>query len=293
MTEERAHEVAHTYRVTHALNNNAVAAVADGSDIPTILVGKGIGFGRKAGDRITPDLVQEQYVAVGPDHMQYVNLLSSISPDLLAAISGGLELAEEQLGNLHPSVYLMLTDHLAFAVARLREGETIENPLLAEISARFPREFVAAEVLLRHVNSRLGLDLPIDEAAFVTLHLRAASTGAPVKQPLSQANALADLAETVRRRLVGPSSPIDETSRRELTAHLARLADRAGKAELRANAAFMSIRRDLHDEYEQAEAILELLVGDQNTPVALKNGEAAHTAVFLHGWRQDLARRNP
>lgn len=280
------------YRVTHALNNNAVAAVADDSDVPTILIGKGIGFGRRPGDAIAPPSdVQEHYVALGSDRMQYLDLLNRIGPEVLSAIASGLELAQEQLGDLHPSVYVMLTDHLAFAVERLNEGQRIANPLLAEIRARFPREFVAAEILLRHVNARLGIALPTDEAAFITLHLRAASTGETVKRPLSQANALAGLADTVIARLLRGAA-VHEDARAELTAHLVALARRLKDGELRRNAALLSIRRDAPDEYALAEEIVQILSEAPRTPAAQVAGEAAFTALFLHGWRQD-ARRHP
>lgn len=279
------------YRVTHALNNNAVAAVADDSDVPTILIGKGIGFGRRPGDAIAPSDVQEHYVALGSDRMQYLDLLNRIGPEVLSAIASGLELAQEQLGDLHPSVYVMLTDHLAFAVERLNEGQRIANPLLAEIRARFPREFVAAEILLRHVNARLGIALPTDEAAFITLHLRAASTGETVKRPLSQANALAGLADTVIARLLRGAA-VHEDARAELTAHLVALARRLKDGELRRNAALLSIRRDAPDEYALAEEIVQILSEAPRTPAAQVAGEAAFTALFLHGWRQD-ARRHP
>lgn len=281
------------YRVTHVLNNNAVAAVPVEAETPTILVGKGIGFGCKPGNFIEAEAVEQQYVALESHRMQYLNLLGTISPELLGAISSGVALAEEQLGSLHPSVYLMLTDHLAFAVQRLDEGEAIANPLLPEIRARFPEEFIAAEVLLRHVNAQLDLALPIDEAAFITLHLRAASTGASVKQPLSQANALAGLAETVIRQLGGSFLTVDESARHELTSYLARLADRVGRGELRTNAAHLSIRRDLPAEYAQAEAIIDDFCADRTLPVSARRGEAAYTAVFLHGWLQDAARQHP
>lgn len=294
MTEESLSQPTCPYRVTHALNNNAVAAVDIDSDTPVILVGKGLGFGRRPGDEIRDEHIQERYIALGEDRFHYFDLLRSIPPATLEAISGGLELAEEQLGTLHPSVYVVLTDHLAFALQRLADGQMIANPLLPEIQARFPREFIAAEILLRHVNARLGLDLPDDEAAFITLHLRAACTGATVKQPLSQANALAALTEEVVRCLlrVEPSA-IDTASRQSLVSYLARLADRIVRGAARTNAAKTTIRRDLPFEFEMAESVVDAIASTNGKKTAECCDEAVYTAVFFHGWLQDAASRHP
>ena len=276
------------YTVTRALNSNAVSALAHGSNVPAILMGRGIGFGRKSGDQIYSDQVQEHYVALGADRIQYLNLLSAIHTDVLTAIGEALELAEGHLGNLHPSVYLMLTDHLAFAVERLRSGAVIENPLVNEINAHFPQEFVAAEMVLRYVNAQLRLELPIDEAAYIALHLRAARTGATVKHPLSQANALAGLTETVLGRLVTRNdATISLAARKELTDHLARLVTRVEQGQLRSNTAAQSIRRDLPAEYEIAEWIITHIAPSTDIPKEGRAGETANLAVFLHGWLQD------
>ncbi|MDD7554348.1 PRD domain-containing protein [Schaalia hyovaginalis] len=291
MTEESLSQPRCPYRVTHALNNNAVAAVDVDSDTPVILVGKGLGFGRRPGDEIPEEDVRERYIAVGEDRSHYLNLLKNIPAVTLEAVSGGVELAEEQLGALHPSVYVILTDHLAFAVQRLAEGQMIENPLLPEIRARFPREFVAAEILLRYVNARLDIMLPIDEAAFITLHLRAAATGETVKRPLSQANALAGLTDTVIARLVRGTT-VREDARAELVSHIVALSRRLKGGELRANAALLSIQRDAPDDYALAEEIVQILSEGFQTPAAQVAGEVAFTALFLHGWRQDARRHS-
>lgn len=182
-----------SYKVARVFSNNAVLARRGEDEL--VLVGRGIGFGRRAGDQIAADNVQRQYVEISPDKAQYLDLVNSIDSQVFETISAAIDLATDLLGELHPSVYLVLTDHLAFAVQRLREGEAITNPLLSEIRVVFPAEFGAAELMLSYINSHLDAELPVDEAAFITLHLSAARAGSTVKQPLQQANALAGIVE--------------------------------------------------------------------------------------------------
>lgn len=290
MSEHRPHAAAQ-YSVAHVLNNNAVSVYALGSKTPVVLVGRGIGFGRRAGDIIDPAHAHEHYVAVGAKRARYLELLSSVSPDVLEAIGSALELAEGHLGDLHPSVYLLLTDHLAFAVERQKSGMAIENELLAEISSFFPEEFVAASIILRHLNSRLSLSLPLDEAAYITLHLRAARTGDSVKNPLREANKLAHITEAIISELTPNQTPSD-AARMELTDYLVRLAERLVNGKKRTNRAAFSIERDLPIESSCAAHALRRLA--QSVDISPKDlaGEQAFFAIFLHGWTHDLTASN-
>lgn len=291
---EPAQAESHPYVVTHVLNNNAVVVSSDAG--VCVLVGKGLGFSRKAGDTVPQAEVQEHYVSVEPDRLHYMSALNSIEPDLLKVIAQGVEKAESVLGALHPSIYVLLTDHLAFAIERFRQGAAIVNDLVPEIRAVFPAEFMAAQRVLSHVNERLGVELPLDEAAFIALHLNAALSGGSVKAPLSRANALAELAEATIRRL-GVEECLRSTREllsTELVALVARL--QAGRG--RPCAAYRSIARDLSTEWGHAQWIIESLLSfesDQDVALGIeeRNGETAYLAVFLHGWSHDAAHRNP
>lgn len=290
---EPARTESQTYLVTHVLNNNAVVVRSDAGI--SVLVGKGIGFGRKADDVVSADDVQEHYVSVEPDRLHYVSMLNAMDPQVLAVIAQGVEKAEDLLGPLHPSIYPLLTDHLAFAVERFREGATIYNNLLSEIRAVFPAEFLAAQRVLEFINEALSIDLPLDEAAFITLHLNAALSGDSVKAPLSRANALAELTEAIIRRLeVGECS---RSVREALSTEVVSLSARLNAGRARACSAYRSIARELPKEWQHAEWILETLLGSVASNVVAgfeeRSGETAYLAVFLHGWSHDAAHHNP
>lgn len=261
-------------RVRRVFNNNALL-VASG-DVERVVVGRGIGFGRRAGDIIKSDPSSRQYVEVSPDRIDFFEHLDQLGPSASEAISKAVDLAADVLGELHPSVYLLLADHLVFAVRRLSEGEIITNPLLSEIRGAFPEEFNAATLAVQYLNTHLEVEVPLDEAAFIALHLNAARRGVTVKQPLQQANELAAIVAEAQR-LIGQPQKVDG----ELIGHLARLAGRLHRGEFRDNAAQRSIIRDLPREAALAERILTRILGPLS-PKAF--GEVAYLAVFLHGW---------
>ncbi|MDO5723639.1 MAG: PRD domain-containing protein [Flaviflexus sp.] len=261
-------------RVRRVFNNNALLVVS--GDAERVVVGRGIGFGRRAGDLIQSDPSSRQYVEVSPDRIDFFEHLDQLGPRASEAISHAVDLAADVLGELHPSVYLLLADHLVFAVRRLSEGEIITNPLLSEIRGAFPEEFNAAILAVQYLNTHLEVEVPLDEAAFIALHLNAARRGVTVKQPLQQANELAAIVAEAQR-LIGQPQKVDG----ELIGHLARLAGRLHRGEFRANAAQRSIIRDLPKEAALAERILTRILGSLD-PKA--QGEVAYLAVFLHGW---------
>ncbi|GAB2510097.1 Cryptic beta-glucoside bgl operon antiterminator [Corynebacterium atrinae] len=271
-------------RVVRVLSNNAVLARVgddDSDDGGLVLVGRGIGFGRQVGDPVSATVDQRQYIELSPDKVQLLTSLNALDPYVIETISTAVDLAADLLGELHPSVYLVLAEHLSYAVDRVGKGEVIRNSLLEEIKAVFGAEFGAAELIVQYLNSHLTVDLPIDEAAFIALHLNAARSGVTVKQPLAKANELAGLATFIRHRLPRAASTSDDGLITTLTYVLRRA--RAGQ--WRDNHAQRSIVRDLPREYDLAEQVLCRIL-DTSTLPRDAAGEAAYLAVFLHGWVQ-------
>lgn len=274
-------------RVVRVLSNNAVLArvgEGDSDDGGLVLVGRGIGFGRHVGDPVSATADQRQYIELSPDKVQLLTSLNALDPYVIETISTAVDLAADLLGELHPSVYLVLAEHLSYAVDRVGKGEVIRNSLLEEIKAVFSAEFGAAELIVQYLNSHLTVDLPIDEAAFIALHLNAARSGVTVKQPLAKANELAGLATFVRHRLpreVGAASTSDDG----LITTLTYVQRRARAGQWRDNRAQRSIARDLPREYDLAEQVLCRILDTAMLPREAA-GEAAYLAVFLHGWEQ-------
>jgi transcriptional antiterminator len=275
------------YSVTRVFGNNAVLGHC--GDDTRVLVGRGIGFGRRIGQEIPLDEVQHQYFEIKPTNVRYLDLLNSNDQHTLDVCNEAIDRAADVLGELHPSVYLLLVEHLAFTVQRLREGSLIRNPLIDEIRAAFPDEFMAAEVVVRHIDSHLDVELPPDETAFITLHLNAARTDASVKLPLRQANDLAELVKFAAEKLGHPNT--SPTVHGELIWTLARLTKRIQAGAYRGNAAVRLIERDLALETEVASQIIEKILGSTPLPPEVV-GEVAHLALFLHGWKQDASYEN-
>lgn len=160
------------YRICRVIGNNYVLAHDDGGR-EVILRGLGIGFKKHPGDLVPARNVERIYAMRSPEHSSRLSkLLSDVPPEFLDVSTEIIETAEKQLGRrLSENVYITLTDHICFAVERMRNGITYPNQLLWEITNFYPTEYALGDQALDIIERRLGFRLARDEAGFIALHL--------------------------------------------------------------------------------------------------------------------------
>jgi len=163
-----------SYIVIKPLNNNVVfAKTSDEREV--VLVGKGIGFNRKAGTVLdASDSVAKVFV-LDQGTEQYKQLLLETDEQIMGVCEEFIYYVSQQLkDHLNEHIHIALTDHLAFAIKRLKQGMIIENPFAHEIQALYPEEYALAEKGAVFVEEELGIVLPVGELCFIALHLHSA-----------------------------------------------------------------------------------------------------------------------
>lgn len=80
-----------------------------------ILLGKGMGFGRKARDVLSNPKYEKIYVVPeGVAEQKALALMEQVDPGVINVTEEIIELAKNQLGEgLHPRVHVALADHIA------------------------------------------------------------------------------------------------------------------------------------------------------------------------------------
>ncbi|QGF22635.1 PRD domain-containing protein [Raineyella fluvialis] len=214
-------------RITKVLNSSVVL-VSDDAGRESILLGRGIGYGRKTGEMIDKEVVDRVFLPVDdPDSRALVDLLGSISAayvllarDIIAAAQAALQV------ELHPHLLLALTDHLHFAAERHKQGMRVVNRLTWEMRTYYPDEYRVGTEVLRTVNERLGLDLPEDEATNIAFHLvNARNDPHSAFDALRAATLISELVAIVSYRSGRSLAPTDLDQRR-FVVHLQFFADR-------------------------------------------------------------------
>lgn len=174
--------------VIKALNNSA-ALVRNAEDKEEIVLGKGIGFGLKMGDKIDESRIKRRFV-LASDKVDF-NQLKSIRADTFDLTNQVVQLVESLLDIKFSSMqYLALADHIDFAITRAKDNiDVSDNNTRWEVRNLFPKEFKVAEEVVALINKEMNIQLPASETVLMTYHLvNAESDDAQVQETVQITN---------------------------------------------------------------------------------------------------------
>ncbi len=154
------------------INNNIVKSV-DSANNEVLVMGKGVGFQKKAGDPIDPDAIEKIYTSnKDMNTNKLTQLLANVKLEHLQVANEIISFAKVSLGKkLSENIYLTLTDHIDYAIERHTKALPIKNALLWEIKRFYNHEFLIGKEALNIIYNKLGISLPEDEAGFIALHI--------------------------------------------------------------------------------------------------------------------------
>lgn len=160
------------YRVTKALNHNAILAVKENSTKEYLLLGKGIGFGKKVTEYVKPEEDVRIYALKSDSERGNAReLVRDMNPVYLEISNAILKKAEEEFGKIDRSILFPMADHIAFAVERIKKGEQISNPLTQDIQVLFYKEYKIAQLAEELIKQEEGIDIDEDEIGYIALHV--------------------------------------------------------------------------------------------------------------------------
>lgn len=154
-------------RVVKNINNN-VCICLDSRNNEVVAFGRGIGF-IKPPREVPLSQIDRTFYNVTE---QQIELLGSIPQDMLAIATQIIDLANRTLGDqFRPNVIFTLADHLNFTIERYRQGIMVKLPFYYEVEQLYPDELAVGKKALEFVWTRLGMQLPREEASAIALHL--------------------------------------------------------------------------------------------------------------------------
>jgi beta-glucoside operon transcriptional antiterminator len=166
-------------KVEKILNNSLVLSINEEGQT-VIVMGKGLGFRLNKGDNIDENMIEKIF---SPNDQQtkqeYVRILESAPKEYFEAINNTLaHLKIHWKGELDDRYFLILFEHIAFAIERIEQGLNFQNKLLNEVRTHYPEEFEAALLVVHELNKQLPVQLPEEEAGNIAFHLVNAKTKA-------------------------------------------------------------------------------------------------------------------
>ncbi|MBS2968617.1 transcription antiterminator [Metabacillus sp. KIGAM252] len=169
--------------VKKVLNNNVL--IADHLEFhEVVLIGRGIGFGRSKGDQIEEHSYEKMFVLKNEkEQEQYKMLLPYIDEEVIAVIHEVIQHIEARLNQpLNEHIHIGLTDHISFALKRIKQGMDLKNPFMIETKTLYPLEYELAKEAVDMIEKRLNVCLPEGEVGFIVLHIHGAITDKPLRE---------------------------------------------------------------------------------------------------------------
>lgn len=181
-------------KVEKILSNNAVL-LTNAQQEEIVAIGRGIGFGKKPGDKVDSSQIESQFVKKSEGLADvFSQLLAEIPPPYLAVTQQIIALAQQRLAiTVQDTLFLALSDHLNFAIQRQANGLVIKNFLLWDIKRFYAQEYAVGLEALQLINSKLGISLPEDEAGFIALHLANARNNSDMQSTMQSATIIKDV----------------------------------------------------------------------------------------------------
>lgn len=172
------------YEILKVYNNNVVLAKQHKEEV--ILLSKGIGFGKKQGNKILDDDSIEKVFYQTPTETENLDLyhMKKRKEEIENVTRQIICIAESKIGKLNENTEKALIEHIDFAIERLNMGLVIENPFINEIISLYPKEYEIAEMVARLIKENLKIDIGEEEKGFITLHLYSAKTNKTVKETM-------------------------------------------------------------------------------------------------------------
>ncbi len=178
---------------------------------------------------------------------QYKQLLGYVDENFIGLMDDMIKIIEKRFSvRLHEHIHVALTDHLFYAVKRVRQGLDISNPFLTETELAYPKEFAVASELIDYLNRTLNITIPSGEIGFVALHIHSALSSRSLSEVNKHTRLVGELVQIIESTL---NIEIDrqDINYLRLVRHLHHLIERIEKDNYVDN--HESLKRVLQEEY--------------------------------------------
>ncbi|KXT60768.1 BglG family transcription antiterminator LicT [Lactococcus sp. DD01] len=159
-------------QIRKILNNNVVIAINSRNE-EIILMGLGIGFKKRIGQAVEVDKIEKIFgLKASSDIQSFSEILNEI-PSAIIELSM-VTLSEVKVKfdkEVSDTTLVAFADHLHAALLRTEENIAVKNFLRWDIKRFFPEEFKICLKALEKVKEQFGVELPEDEAGFLTMHI--------------------------------------------------------------------------------------------------------------------------
>lgn len=182
------------YKIKHILNNSSI--IVDGFFTEQILMGKGIGFGKKPGDALPVGTKFDKSYQLLANTSEFHRIINGYNENIVEMVMDTIE----QMIKLNTVEFttrdlVTIADHLAAMFERLRRGEAILTFFSKETKTIYPESFSHATSIAKIIYKDHKVELPEAEIAYIALYLENLSSTKTKKEVEQMSSILTQLDE--------------------------------------------------------------------------------------------------
>lgn len=272
------------YKVLKSLSSNVVVSEKDNNVY--VLLGKGIGFGKKPGEFITKGSnIEQKFIKIDDNEKDnYVEIVKNVEGKILAVTEEIISLAEDTLGEeLTSRIHIGLADHISFAMKRIEGGTDIINPFLNEIQTLYANEYSIAEKGSKLIKEKLNVDFTESEIGFITLHIHSARVNEEVSQSLKYTRIVKEVMEYIQE-ILGIKANQKSMEYARLVSHLRYALDRIENDKVLKNVMLESIKTQMSEEFEISKKVCKFISKELSKEVC--QDEVGYISMHIYRLKQ-------
>ncbi|MGL4605959.1 MAG: PRD domain-containing protein [Eubacteriaceae bacterium] len=176
------------YVIKKVLNNNALLVFDMDKKSEVIFLGKGVGFNKKiATDENALKGIKKYYLQLETEKGTSEELIKKLSPIYLEVAHEVIDEGEKRFKNIDKHILLPLADHIAFAVERIEQKISFNNPFTNDIRFLYEQEFEVALKGKAALEEKTGYVLSDDEVGYIALYVHSAISDTKISQSMNVA----------------------------------------------------------------------------------------------------------
>ncbi|MEK4513717.1 PRD domain-containing protein [Paenibacillus sp. FSL H8-0122] len=181
--------------IRQIFNNNVIRA-EDQVGHEYVIIGNGLGFKKKAGQRVEEERIEKTFM-LKPEKVprKLIDLIGETSAEYFSLADEIIAHAKAEMGDIfNDNIYITLIDHIHFAIARYRKAMNLKNALFWQIKKFYPKEFAIGVQALSLIRKHFDIEMDQDEASFIAMHfVNARQDGQEMQRTVEVTKAMSDI----------------------------------------------------------------------------------------------------
>ncbi|QIK68941.1 PRD domain-containing protein [Erysipelothrix sp. HDW6C] len=159
------------FTIKRILNNSSLVGSDSISEI--VIMGKGIGFGYKAGDVLPQGTPYDKAYKLSNQTNEFNRIINGFDDEIVAMVMDTIQLISEYGVNKFTTPDLItLADHLAATYTRIIKDEAINSFFSHEIRALYPDAYEKSKTLCSSISEKYSIIIPDAEVSYIALHIQ-------------------------------------------------------------------------------------------------------------------------